>query len=255
MKNRTLLLSGILLVLIVAGIAFGIYVKVTAQPDIVSYLQERLRQQNVPVVEITILQQSPLRLQITIQSRSDGKKAMPEDPINLSLVSREVSLASQRGYVVERIVIVLLNNRGEPMGKTDESVNSQNMSLLSATTIDNTTVKNLINDRINLYGMSVTNMDISSSDGLQFVTLQLSTPSLETANQALPDFIPTLNPLLEDINTQGAQIATLRLELKDEQGNFLLNYITDLQLHSKNAWMADGLTTDWLPGVPPPAPE
>jgi hypothetical protein len=252
MKHRTLLLTGILLALIMAGIASGVYVQGQAQQAIVSYLEERLRQQNVPVVEITVLQQSPMRLQITIQSRSDGKKAMPEDPINLGLVRREVILASQQGYSVERIMIVLLNNQGEPMGKTDESVNiPHTLSHLSVATIDNATARNLINEKINLYGMSLTSMDITSSDGLQFVTLQLSTPSLEEANRVIVRFMDSLQPMLAEINTQGAQIATFRLELKDAQGNFILTYIIDLETNSENGWMADGLAFP----VPPHGPK
>lgn len=250
MKNR-MYLSGILLILIVAGILFGIYLQVKAQPDVVSHLKERLRQQNVPVVEITILQKLPIRLQVAVQSRSDGEKAMPEDPINLGLVRREVSLASQQGYLIERFTVVLLNNQGEPMGTADHQVNIQNMALdLSAATIDNDATKKLMTEKLNLYGMSLTNMEVTSMDGLQFVTLQLSTASLEEANQVIVGFMGSLQPLLAEINAQGAQIAVLRLELKDGKGNIILTFMIDLQTKAENGWMADGLA---FPQGPPSA--
>lgn len=243
--------SGILLILTI-GIAFVVYAKATAQPDVISYLKERLSQQYVPVVEITILQQSPMQIQITTQSKSNGKKGTSEDPINYHLITREVSLASQQGYVIEKLTVVFLNTLGEQIDKSNQIINTQNIlsAQLAKSTIDNDATKNLINEKINLYGMSITNMDISSQDGLQFLTLQLATPSLEQANQALPYFMPSLRPLLADVNTQGAQITVLKLELKDQQGNLLLNYMLDLQLKSENWWMADNLTSGWFPHPP-----
>src|SRR6185436_5916210 len=120
MKNKKLI-SRILLFSILATIVFGVYSQAKAQGEIALYLKERLTQENVPVVAVTIIQKFPINLQITIQSTSDGEKASPEDPINLNLVRREVILANREGYFVERFVIVLLDNKGAQMARVEHS--------------------------------------------------------------------------------------------------------------------------------------
>ena len=67
-------LSKALLVIVLISLVFGSYLQVRAQQEIVNYLTERLKQQNVPVVEVDIPKRFPLHIQISIQSASDGKK-------------------------------------------------------------------------------------------------------------------------------------------------------------------------------------
>ncbi len=238
----------ILVVLFLIVITLGVYTQVRAQGEVVDYVGQKLKQKNVPVSEITLLQKLPISLQVVIKSKSDGEKAAPDDPININLVRREIILANHHGYFVRRFVIVLLSNKGKPMAKVEHSteiadlvIDTQPSKLTDAETLDRLT------DKINLYGMSLSSLDISSFDGLQTVNIYLSVPSIDTANQALPQFMPFLPLLLEDINSQGAQIVNCRLELRDQTGDLLLNYILDLQLRGQNWWMADNLTQDWFP--------
>jgi len=109
----------------------------------------------------------------------------------------------------------------------------------------------MIEEKLNLYGMSVVNADVTSSNGIQTLILRLSTSSLEEANQVLPNFMPSLRPLIADTNAQGAQIAICIVELTDEKGQLLLKYLLDLQLDSETWWMVDGLTQGWFPHPPP----
>ena len=111
MKHKLLL--GILLVLTVAGITFGLYTQVVAQQEVVEYLKERLERQNIPVVDITIRRLLPLRLEITVQSMSEGEKALPDDPTNLHIVRQEVTLARQQGYIIDSFTLILLNSQGK----------------------------------------------------------------------------------------------------------------------------------------------
>ena len=247
MKHKKLF-SRLLLALILIATIFGIYRQVRAQEEIVTYLGEKLKQQNVPFVEIVVLQKLPINLQVVIQSASDGEKATPDDPINLNLVSREIILANRQGYFVERFAIVLLNNKGEPMARTERSTEIADIFIdTRPSSINNETASGMITNKINLYGMSLIDLDVSSLNGLQTTTIRLSTPSVDVANQALPRFMPSLRLLLEDINAKGSQIVNCKLELRDENGNLLLNYILDLQLRAENWWMADNLTNDWFP--------
>ena len=121
----------------------------------------------------------------------------------------------------------------------------------SPSKLDDGTTISLVANKMNFYGMSAKNMEITSSEGAQVVTIQLSTSSVEDANQALPHFMPSLRPILEEINGEGAHIVMVKVELKDASGNILLNYMLDLQLRSENWWMVDDLTTNWFPHPAP----
>ncbi|MFZ5858596.1 MAG: hypothetical protein ACOYZ6_17345 [Chloroflexota bacterium] len=256
MKNPKQLkaLLKVLLVMVFISLAFGLYSQARAQQEIVNYLNERLKQQNVPVVDIDKPQRFPLHIQISIQSASDGDKATPNDPINLGLTRREVILAGRRGYLVERFTIILLNSQGKLMGKVDHSASLDDIFIdTSPSKLKDSATISLVANKMNFYGMSAKNMEIASSEGLQVVTIQLATSSIDEANQALPRFMPSLRPSLEEINDEGAHIVMVKLELKDTSGNILLNYLLDLQLRFENWWMADGVTADWFPH-PAPAP-
>lgn len=251
MKRKKLLL-GILLVSIVIGIAFGLYTQGIAQQEVVKYLEERLERQNIPVVGITIRRQLPLRIEITVQSMSEGEKAMPDDPINLHIVRREVMLARQQGYIIDSFTLILLNKHGEKIFWAETPVDVENVSLeLSPSELADDTTRDIIVEKLNPYGMSVVDTEITTFEGVQTLTLRLSTPSLEEANQALPYFMPSLRPLIADINAQRAQIVICKVELVDEKGQILLKYLLDLQLDSETWWMIDGLTQDWFPHPPP----
>ena len=243
------------ILLITVGVAIGIGIslstKTKAQNEVVAYLEERYKQQNVPVAEITVLQESPLRLQIVIQSASDGKIGTPDDPINFHLVEREVVLAAKRGYFIESFTRVTINTKGEQIAKADTPVylDSKSLEIAPSRIADNTT-KDIVNNSLNLNGMSLASMDISSSDGLQFLTLHVSSPSLEDANRAGPQVVGSLPQLIDSINAQGSQIEICRLEIRDENGKILLNYLLDLQLHSQSWWADEKFTDTWL-GAPP----
>lgn len=253
MKHKKLLLS-ILLILAVAGITFGLYTQVIAQQEVVEYLKERLERQNIPVTDITIRRLLPPQLEITIQSMSNGEKALPDDPINLHIVRREVTLARQQGYIIESFILILLNSQGKTIFWSETPMDLENVSIeLPPSTVGDARVKNMVKERLNLlnlYGISVVNVDVTSSNGIQTLLLQLSTSSPEEANQVLPHFTPSLRPLIAETNAQGAQVAMCIVELTDKEGQLFLKYLLDLQLDSETWWIVDGLTQDWFPHPP-----
>ncbi len=254
MKNRKLFLK-ILIVFLAVGIASGVYVQVHAQQNVVGYLEMRLRQQKVPVAGIKIIQDFPLQIEITIRSRSNGKKGVPEDPIILQMLEREIILARQEGYFIDRFTRITVDEKGKQIAKSDSRVKIFEHILLdtsSSKVPDNVTL-NEVEKAISLNGLSVTRMDISSENGMQSLILELSVPSINKANLSLPSFMGSLRPLIEGINAQGSHIVVCKLELKDANGNMLLSYILDLQMHSERWWMDENITQDWF-SVPAPAP-
>lgn len=251
MKHKKLLL-GIVLLLVFAGIIFGLYTQVAAQQEVVKYLKEQLERQNIPIVEITARRLLPLSLEIVIQSMSEGEEVLPDDPINLHIVKREVVLAKQQGYMIDSFTLTLLNKRGKTIFWAETPMDLENIPLeLSPSKLDDATTKDMIGESLNSYEMFLVDAEIISTAGIQTLVLRLSAPSLEEANHALLYFMPSLRPLIAEINAQGAQIVTCKVEVTDEKGKILLKYLLDLQLDSETWWMAEGLTQDWFPHPPP----
>ncbi len=222
------------------------------QQDVVGYLQERLKQQNVPFTQIKILQESPLEIEITLQSVSEGKDWMPEDFEHLLLAQREAILAAEKGFDIERYTEILLNKNEESISWARIKINGEILyTKLSPSNVADSVTKNLVGEKINTYGMPVINNEISSFDGFQTLNLSLSTNSLEEANRVLPQMRDSLRPLTKDINSQGAQIVMVKLEVKNEKGEMLLNYLLDLQFGTEGWWAADGINVDsWYPSIP-----
>jgi hypothetical protein len=266
MKYNTLL-SGILLILVIIGIIFGFnqqskaqqsLVQPTLQQDVVDYLEERLKKQDVPVIQITILQVSPLQIEITTQSQSDGEEWMPEDFVYFHLVRREIILANIGGYAIDRYTEIMLNKHGESIAWISIKAEERAISYMPppSTSTDESTM-GLVNENMNTYGMVVASEEISSLEGFQTLSLNLSTTSLDEANKVIPQFIDSLHSLAMDINAQGGRVIMIRAEIKDENGNILLDYLLDLQLDMETWWKADGITDSRFshPGPPTPAPE
>lgn len=234
------------------------YAQVKAQQNVVNYLEERFKRQDVPIKEIKITQGFPLKLEITIQSMSDGTLGTPQDPINYHLVEREVILARQQGFFITSFTRIFLSKNNEQIAIDNKNVKLFEYMFLDMTPsrISDKSAENIIKENINLYGMSATKIQIESSDGLQILTLQLKTESLEEINNVLSQFMLSLRQLISYANTNGAKFIICRLEIKDKQENILLNYMLDLQIDSENWWMADGLAMSWFPHPGPrPAPD
>lgn len=248
-------------ILITTGIALAISLQAQAQKGegIVQYLEERFKQENVLVREITILSESPLRLEIIIQSTSDFET--PDDFMNVHKVDRDVFvLARLHDYIVDSYVRSMVNPQGRQTDYLEQDskfkyipIDTSPSHLPDAVALGMARDKiNALIDKYDLRQISVINMDVSSSEGFQTLTLQLEAASLEEANKALALTQP-MYPMLKEINAQGAQIAVYQVIAKDQEGNRLIDYYFDLQLQHES-WRGDKrVESDALP-EPAPAP-
>jgi len=260
MKNKKLISRLLILIIIGIVLVFNLRVKAqqgveTASPqqDVVGYLQERLKQQNVPFTQMKILQESPLEIEITLQSISTGEKFAPDDFINLHLTIREAVLANERGYNINGLTEVVLNKDGKTIDWGWSHLIGVYYLKLAPSTVTDALAMGLVDEKINTYGMSVVNKDVSSFDGFKTLNLDLSTTSFEEANQTVSQIKDALGPLAKDINAQGAQVVMVRLKVKDEKGAVLLNYLRDLQFETEGWWAAEGINIDsWYPSIPAP---
>lgn len=228
-------------------IVFG-FNQVNAQQDVAGYLEARLQRLGVPVIEIKTIQDFPLQIEVTLQSASDGVTGVPEDPIYLLLLDREMVLARQKGYFIDRFIRRTIGVTGEQISYSETRVKIfENIFLDSSPSqVSDTETAREITSDMRLFGLSVAEMNISSENGLQSLFMNVVSPSIESANTALPEFMKSLRPTIDRTNEKGSHIVIFRLELRDAGGKILLNYIRDLQLSSERWWMDEKLTTNWF---------
>ncbi len=254
----------ILLILVTAGIAIGLFAQAQAQKQkvegIIQYLEQRFAQENIPVREITILSESPLRLEIIIQSTSDFET--PDDFMNVHKMDRDVFvLARLHDYIVDSYVRIMVNPQGRQTDYLEQDskfkyipIDTSPSHLPDAVALGMARDKiNALIDKYDLRQISVINTDVSSSEGFQTLTLQLEAASLEEANKALALTQP-MYPMLKEINAQGAQIAVYHVLIKDKEGDLLVNYLYDLQLEYESIRMDKSLDSSGIFPAPAPAP-
>lgn len=264
MKNNSR--SGVRFWLMLSLAAIGLslaflVVQVNAQNEIVAALTERLTKQGVPVKDITVQNRMPFQIEITLQSSSGEAIRAPEDFWYKHLVWREAALAHRLGFRLHSFTLILLNAQGEILSWDQIYLYPDDLAQQSfppdPSELDDKATKRLITDRINLYGMSIDSVEVSTGvgayDDVQMLVIQLSVQDIQIANRALPQFMPSLRPLLEGINAEpGTRVAICRIELIDSKGRLLLEYLWDLEIGRHTWHIADDLTKDWFPH---PAPE
>jgi hypothetical protein len=251
MKTRNVIIL-IMLILAVLGISFVYYKRTRAQQDVVEFLKNRLQEKNISLVGISVIEPSPhLHLEITFRGLSEGETSRIDQLVNADTVKREIFLASQYGYTIEKVTIIRLDQLGKQVGWEEIPVDAQYVNFhVSPAALDDRATKNIVLEKMDLGGWSLVDATVMTSEGLQTLTIRLSTPSLEEANKILDTFLSSLRPFLDNINTQGAQIVTCIVELSDEKGQLLLAYLYDLQIHEEMWWNVDGLKAAWFGSAP-----
>lgn len=236
------LLLGIALFIVAVSIA-GSLSQASAQEDVIRYLDKNFKEENVPVVEITILEEEPLRLRIIVQSADEWTTT--EDMVILNSVERAVFVdAPADGYIVESLESILQDSQGKQLDYTKQDANKKQLERVLASgkrllELTDEKTRNLLIKKINpfldeynLDGVPIT-VDVSSTEGKQTVNLGLQTSSLDTANSAafffwvLPNFA-----LFDEVNAEGANLVLYRAKIIDENGVRLLDLVHDFQLGS-----------------------
>lgn len=259
MKSRTLgqivfaaVILGVVLFFSLKTKAGTILILPTSRPNIVQYLESRYRRLNIPFTKIQVIEESPLQIEVDIQSLSDGKNWTPTDFENLYLARREAILAFDKGYPIERYTEALINQHGDSISwarfKLHGEISYTKVSPSILTDISTESYVNKEISKLNKGRTIVASHEVSSSDGFQTLKIHFITESLDEANKSLPDIRGSLHPFAENINSQGAEIVILQAEVKDKEGQLLLNYLYDLQFNTDGWWAADGINTEgWHP--------
>lgn len=226
-----------------------------AQADVTTYLTDMLVKQGVPAKSVAInnfLNLNKENIEIIIGSTGDDKS---DDLWNIHLARRAATLAYQYGYPIKSYSIVVVDDLGKPVNQGIDFISpgdiSQQPFPVPVKVLDNEKTNLLILDELDTNGMVLDTVEVTNGVGsleaVQTVQLKLLASDLEFANQALPNFINSLQPFIEQINTEpGVRIAVLHLLVASERGEVFLNYILDLEIHRRSWLMADGLTKSWF---------
>ena len=83
------------------------------QQGVVPYLTKELEGQGVPLYSVTIVQDSPLHIRVTLQSDSQDTDVGVEDADFVQIVQHIVSKAQDNGHEVENLIVVIVNQKGE----------------------------------------------------------------------------------------------------------------------------------------------
>ena len=247
MKYSRRLLLLCLSIIVVAGTLAYVVIRVNAQEDIISDLTKRLVAQGIPLKSIESQSLIPLSLKITLQRIDEQDK--PLEPFYVHAVKREVTLAGKRGFDVNELTLVILNTKGDTEYWVTEPIKKISEQNVIPSGIDNDTTAILIAKNLDLYGLNLDSIEVNSDErNAQTLSLLLRVSDIETANKALPEFMPAFRSFVENLNeSSDTRIRVSKVELFDDKDQLLLRYVLDLELEQQSWWMADGLTMEWFP--------
>ncbi len=258
-KRKTIIIVGVLVCVSVLSLIFyGI--RERAPNEIVTILSARLAERNVPLEEITVINQIPFDIEITIRSVDEDEtiEVVPVKMWNEYITWREAMLMEKFGFHLNSFAIAVIDKNGElrswgqSFPSDDKLPFPRGLSKLS----DEQTAQ-VIKGKLNLYGMTLENIDVTTDIGryndVQYIAMDLSVPDVEVANSVVSEFFYSLTPFLVGMNQdQGTRIAVCDINIYDGQGKRLIRHITDLEMTSETWWQAAEITATWYPS---PAPE
>ena len=221
--------------------------------DVTDYLAGRLKELNVPVTYIKIIQNAPMEIEIGIQSLSLDDKFSPDDFYNIHLVVREAVLSHEAGYQINALTRIVYNQHGETIDWGWIKIEPENMytRIQPIQTSDNV-AEDLMSEKLSVYKMRDLNIDAVSLGEYQMLDMDFESNSSDELNQTVPGLIKALPALIADINSQGAAIVIVKFNALDETGDILLNYMYDTQFLTAGWWVAEGVNAEnWMRSAPP----
>jgi hypothetical protein len=253
-KTRTQI--GIVVVLLAAaGITGGFFAtRVGAQNQSIEILSERLGYFGVPVKSVVAKSRVPFQIEIILQSSSKSRERTPDDMWYMQLARREALLAYRLDIKIDGYKLTLINSAGETIAQEENYLQStdpsQVASLPKIPVLDNETTQRLVVDKLDFGEMIPTLVKISSSPKMsnagQVLEMQLSVSGLQSANNIVPTFLPSVRRVLDEINGKGASVTICWIKIIDKDGAILLNYIWDVETREETSSSVPGLAA-WYP--------
>lgn len=265
MKKHLLEISGLVLSIIALAliISFAISTRPKGdnlgeeQGDIAQLLEERLKQRDVSVSNVKTLKQSPLEIEIILQSPGAKDNIGQEDLWNEFIANREAELANRaNGTHIESYRIAILNTQGENIFDSTTYLApdrpSQKFNPAAPSPVDRDQTKNILNQSFNPGDLKLVSLDVSPKyfdewkSKLVILEMSIDTISHLDAEPLITDFIINLTPQIEAINTQyDTRIAIVWVKIHDAKGDLIVDYLEDIDLGTQTFWVADDIHGGW----------
>jgi hypothetical protein len=250
-SKRQILLAAVLIIAAIAIIAASQFGSAGAASngDSISLTMSELAKQGVPVESWRL---DGTSLSVSLASKSTTEVGTPDDPINLSLVEREAFLAKSRGVELSELKLDVTNANGKSLfAGTIVLDKTLDVTWASAKALSETetlaAVQSGLAAKTDLGGLTVKQFELSATDGARELRIAATASDVKSANESTAALMTGLYGLLENLNAgKQAQIALARVQITDESGQPLLNWIYDGQRHAQNWWQAEGMTTEWF---------
>lgn len=216
-------------------------------------LLERLQAQNVPVKSVTIGGKGPYQLEILLQSASSETEVAPEDPAYIHAVQREAAILYATLEInIDTIQISILNHSTASVLFWGEFPITTISPLSQAVTTNTGTIDEIsgwiASNYLDTTGMTIRQLDLSTSDYGQEMLLELSAPTIDSANKAISNIMTNRWVLVGEIKEYyGIELVVLKIKVLNHNEKVLLDHTLDIQLGQENWWMDDNINTDWFP--------
>jgi len=230
-----------------------------ANQNIVNDVVEGLKQQGVPIksfeLENNTICDPPIIAKFILQSSSENDVSLPDDAINIQLISRAVNFAQQGGLTIGAFGITLLNKNNKVILQDMEAtarfkeLSSQFNPPLK---LNDEMVYDFLNKSVLLSDVSMNSLKISQDlNGFRFITFNLQISDISNINNIFTNSLQEINEKTIDLNqNQSTQIGIYRIKLMDQTGKLLIDYLNDLQLKNQRWWQDDQLIGNSLEPLP-----
>jgi hypothetical protein len=229
----------------------------TEQGDIAQLLEERLKQLGVSVTSVKVTNQSPLEIEITLQSQGDEEHFSKVDFWDKCISRRETEFAYLNyGTHIDSYRTIILNSKGENIYDNttylDPDKPSQKFNPGTPSNLDLDQTKEILNQTLDVGKLKLLSLDVPpryfDQWNSKLVTIDLSTgiDSHQAAELWVSEFIIGLKPQINAINDQnGLRVALVWVKIYDPQENLLVDYFLDIDLGTQTFWVAEDFHGGW----------
>jgi hypothetical protein len=259
----SLSLIGLIALVVVISIALSFRPQGGPQGNGIQSLQERLVQLGIPVKSVTITKQSPLEIEVILNSSGSDGILSNEDMLNQFLTVREVELAYLNFAVhIESYRLILVTAKGDTLYDGTiflySDLPSQRLTQELPSPVDSDETKDILEKTLDLYGLRLLTLDLPSSytasDNSKLVTLDLSTEtSADKTNSAqIEELIINLPTQIEEINNNyDTRVVLIHIRIKDTDDKLLVDYLEDLETGKQSSWLDENFVASWYPQPAP----
>lgn len=232
-------LTGLIVLVVVMTFALSIRPQGSSQGNSIQSLQERLVQLDIPVKSVTVTKQSPLEIEVVLNSSGSDGMLSNDDMLNQFLTVREVELAYLSFAMrIESYRLILITAKGDTLYDSTiflyPDLPSQKLTLVPPSPIENSKAKDILERNLDLHGLQLLALNVPSnyiaSDNSKLVALDLSTGTSadKTNNSQISEFIMNLRSQMENINNRfSTRVVLIHVRIKDLGGKLLVNYLED----------------------------